>query len=93
MARVARARGDLSSARELVKQALSAHQQVGDPSVFSILLSTKAAIAADAAHFDEAVRLASAADRVNALLGSREWPSVVRERQKWWQDRARCAHA
>jgi len=84
MARVARARGDLSTASELVKQAWSAHQQVGDPGALAILLSTKAAIAADAAQFEKAIRLASFADRINALLGSQEWPSVVRERQSWW---------
>lgn len=92
MARVARARGHLSTARELVKQSWSAHQQVGDPTAFSILLSTLAGIAADEARFDEAVRLASAANRAMALLGSQEWPSLVRERQKWW-DAARAALA
>jgi tetratricopeptide (TPR) repeat protein len=83
MARVARAREDPLTARELIAQAWSAHQEVRDPGLLSILLYTGAAVAADEARLEQAVRLASAAERVNALVGTQPWPAIARERESW----------
>ena len=83
MARVARARGDLDTARGLLVDAWHAFREVGDPGVMTQLLYTRAALAADKPAFQEAVRLASAAARLNELLGSQQWPATVREIDQW----------
>jgi hypothetical protein len=83
IARVARARGEAATARSLLSAALTAYQEVGDPAVMPILLYTCAAMAADAGQLERAVRLAGAAARLSELVGSQEWPALLRELDSW----------
>lgn len=83
MARVARAQGEAATARSLLSAALTAYREVGDPAVVPNLLYTWAAIAADGGRLERAVRLAGAAARVSELVGSQEWPTLLREVDSW----------
>jgi hypothetical protein len=83
MGRVARARGDATRAHTLLAAALTALHDVGDVGAMPRVLYTRAALAADAGGFERAVRLAAAAAKLDEIVGSLEWPAVLRERDSW----------
>jgi predicted ATPase len=82
MARVARAQGKASTARSLLAEASTAYQQVGDPGPMPGFLTTCAAVAADAGHFERAVRLAALAARLMEVVGIQE-RTALRELNSW----------
>jgi non-specific serine/threonine protein kinase len=81
MGRIAQARGDVAEARAQVFEALNLHQQVGEPGLIPFMLDVLAGIDADDGQVERAVTVAGAASALGALLGTRIWPVVQRERE------------
>jgi tetratricopeptide (TPR) repeat protein len=69
LARVARARNDVETARSLVAEASIACQEIGDDGVMVYVLYERAAVAAATGRLEQAVRLTAAAEKMTELLG------------------------
>jgi len=82
LARFARTRGDATRARASLAEALISHRAVGDVGQQAHMMYALAALDADAARLEDAVRL-SAAARVEKRLGIGVWPVIRRERDAW----------
>jgi non-specific serine/threonine protein kinase len=83
LARIARARGQVDSARALLAESMMLHRAVGDTGQQAHMMYVLAAIDADAGRLELAVRLAGAADKQEERLGVRLWPVIRRERDAW----------
>src|SRR5262249_52927083 len=83
LGRIARARGDAAAARTLVTDALAAHMQIGDPGYVHHMLYELGGLDADAGQLERSVQIAAAAVAWQERVGSRAWPSILRERDEW----------
>jgi predicted ATPase/class 3 adenylate cyclase len=83
MGSVARARGDAATTRALMAEALAISGELGEIAYEPHKLYVLAALNADAGRLDRAVRIAAAAVRLAESIGSRTWPSILRERDAW----------
>lgn len=83
MCDLARARGDLGTARTLLAEALSHVDRLVDTPLLVYALHHAAAIAADEGHLNRAVRLLGAADGLGRRSGAAPWPAVAATRERW----------
>jgi predicted ATPase/DNA-binding XRE family transcriptional regulator len=83
MGRIARLRGDTSSARAFVGESLVAFGEVGDYGEVPSVLNVLAALDADGGQLERAVRLVAAAATLADRMGIQMIPAFLRERDAW----------
>lgn len=83
MAELARARGELDHAQELLVEGLGYVNQLGDVPLLVYGLHHAAAIAHDSRHLGRALRLVGAAESLEGASGAGPWPAVRAGTQRW----------
>jgi non-specific serine/threonine protein kinase len=83
MAELARARGELDHAQELLAEGLGYVDQLRDLPLLVYGLHHAAAIAHDSGHLGRALRLIGAAEGLEAASGAGPWPAVRAGTERW----------
>jgi non-specific serine/threonine protein kinase len=83
MTELARARGELRRARELLGEALAHVSRLDDTPLLVYALHHAASLAADESHPLRAVRLLGAAEGLERSSGAAPWPAVAAASRRW----------
>jgi DNA-binding CsgD family transcriptional regulator len=83
MAELARARGELEHAQELLVESLEYVEELRDVPLLVYGLHHAAAIAHDSGHLGRALRLIGAAEGLEAASGAGPWPAVRAGTDRW----------
>jgi predicted ATPase/DNA-binding CsgD family transcriptional regulator len=83
MTDLARERGDLDVARDVLDEALDELERLSDLPLLLHALHFAAALAADQDHLNRAARLLGAAEGISMRTGATPWPSVAASSSRW----------
>ncbi|GAC1477506.1 MAG: hypothetical protein NVS1B12_12820 [Acidimicrobiales bacterium] len=83
MTELARARGDLRAARDLVADAAGQLRALRDTPLLVYALHNAASVSADESDPSQAFRLLGAAEGLEAATGTAPWPAVASGSQRW----------
>jgi len=83
MAELARARGELRRAQDLLADGVAEVTRLDDAPLLVYALHHAASIAADAQHPSRAVRLLGAAEGLEVTTGAAPWPAVAAGAERW----------